>query len=76
MRENIPLILFVLIVSFQVSAWQSVDEIVKNSPSGGKYSDAGGAILYFSQIFKLDSGRKRVEYMGFENFHCSGKGEI
>lgn len=69
MRENIPLILFVLIVSFQVSAWQSVDEIVKNSPSGRKYPDAGGAILYFSQSFKRIQ-EKRVEYMGFENFHC------
>lgn len=61
MKKSNLLILFVLIVSFQVSAWQSVDEIIKNSPSSGKYPDASGAILYFSQNFKLDSEGKRVE---------------
>ncbi len=61
MKKINRLILFVLIVSFQIFAYQSVEEIIKNSPSSGKYPDANGAVLYFFQNFKLDSEGKRIE---------------
>lgn len=55
------LILVLLMVSFQISAQQNIEEFIKNSPSSGKYPDASGAILYSLQNFKLDSDGKRVE---------------
>ncbi len=53
MKKIDRLILFVLLICLPIFSQQKIEEIIKNSPSSGKYPDASGAILYSFQHFKL-----------------------
>lgn len=66
-------ILFVLIICFSVFAQQNIEDIIKNSPTSGKYPDASGAILYSFQYFKLGSdglkGEENLRILKIFNVH-------
>ncbi len=63
MKRMSNFLFFLILVSFKIYASQNIEEIIKNSPTSGKFPDASGAILFSSHTFRLEEGFINEEYL-------------